>query len=141
MTPPGTAEIPEGFARHLRKSGLTEPWEPLYSRTQDDAVTLGLRAGPAHANSRGFVHGGLIAALADNAMGLSCALGGDGAALVTVSLSMDYVAAARSGSWLQWTPAVTKRGRVLSFAQCLVTADGAPCARGTAIFNAPARPA
>ncbi|MEA2966409.1 MAG: hypothetical protein QOI46_6507, partial [Alphaproteobacteria bacterium] len=67
--PPG---VPEGFAPHWRKSGLTDPWEPLYSRRTGEAVYIGLRAGPAHSNSRGFVHGGLISALADNAMGLSC---------------------------------------------------------------------
>ena len=64
---------PPGFAPHDRKSPLTDPWEPLFARRTDRAVVLGLRAGPAHTNSRGFVHGGLIGALADNAMGLSCA--------------------------------------------------------------------
>ena len=68
-----TEAPPAGFAPHDRKSPLTDPWEPLYSRKTDRAVVLGLIAGPAHTNSRGFVHGGLIGALADNAMGLSCA--------------------------------------------------------------------
>src|SRR5215469_14526814 len=63
---------PLGFEPHDRKSPLTDPWEPLYSRKTARAVVLGLRAGPQHTNSRGFVHGGLIGALADNAMGLSC---------------------------------------------------------------------
>jgi acyl-coenzyme A thioesterase PaaI-like protein len=64
--------VPEGFERHTRRSGLTEPWEPIYARRSTDGVSLAIRAGAAHANSRGFVHGGLITALADNAMGLSC---------------------------------------------------------------------
>jgi len=68
-----TLAPPPGFCAHDRKSPLTDPWEPLFARKTDRAVVLGLRAGPAHANSRGFVHGGLIGALADNAMGLSCA--------------------------------------------------------------------
>ena len=62
-----------GFTPHERKSPLTEPWEPLYSRLAGDRVILGLRAADPHTNSRGFVHGGLISALSDNAMGLSCA--------------------------------------------------------------------
>src|SRR5690349_5603866 len=93
--------IPDGFARHWRKSGLTDPWEPLYSRGTAEAVFIGLRAGPAHSNSRGFVHGGLISALADNAMGLSCghALGQAVAniRLVTVNLTVDFIAAAKQG--------------------------------------------
>src|SRR5947207_8210640 len=83
---------PPGFSPHDRKSPLTDPWEPLYSRTTEGAVVLGVRAGPAHTNSRGFVHGGLIGALADNAMGLSCGrrlnhAGG----LVTVNLNVDFL--------------------------------------------------
>ena len=81
-----TIASPPGFAPHDRKSPLTDPWEPLFSRNAGDAVVLGLRAGPAHTNSRGFVHGGLISALADNAMGLSCARKlGTAGGLVTVS--------------------------------------------------------
>ena len=42
-----TAPVPEGFTPHWRKSGLTDPWEPLYSRRTAEAVYIGLRAGPA----------------------------------------------------------------------------------------------
>ena len=65
--------IPEGFERHFRQSPLTDPWEPIYSKRTAEAVIIGLRLATPHTNSRGLIHGGLIAALADNAMGLSCA--------------------------------------------------------------------
>ncbi len=69
-----TAEnIPEGFEPHFRKSPFTDPWEPLYSRRTDKAVFMGLRLAKPHTNARGLIHGGLIASLADNAMGYSCA--------------------------------------------------------------------
>ena len=63
---------PEGFQPHFRKSPLTDPWEPLYSKVLPDRVVIGLYVREPHTNSRGMLHGGLIAALADNAMGLSC---------------------------------------------------------------------
>ncbi|MEH6566585.1 MAG: hypothetical protein V7756_14750 [Halopseudomonas sp.] len=66
-------EIPPGYQLHDRRSGLTDPWQPIYQRSHAAGLSLGLRAGAAHVNSREFVHGGLISALADNAMGLSCA--------------------------------------------------------------------
>lgn len=130
------ADIPEGFLPHFRKSPLTDPWEPLYSRRTLTAVVLGLRAGPAHVNSRGFVHGGLISALADNAMGLSCAqsLGGE-AALVTVNLNLDFLAVARIGQWLAFDTAFVRTGASLCFAQAFVTADGEPCARANGVFK------
>jgi len=129
-------DIPAGFAPHDRKSPLTEPWEPLYSRTAGETVVLGLRVGPAHTNSRGFVHGGLISALADNAMGLSCArrLGGV-ASLVTVNLNVDFLGAALVGQWLEFDTVFVRPGSTLCFAQAFVTADGQPCARANAVFR------
>jgi uncharacterized protein (TIGR00369 family) len=131
-----TQAPPAGFQPHDRKSPLTEPWEPLYSRKADNAVILGLRAGAAHANSRGFVHGGLISALADNAMGLSCArrLNHTGG-LVTVNLSVDFLGSAFCGQWLEFDTVFVKPGRTLCFAQAFVTADGQPCARASGVFR------
>jgi len=131
-----TQAPPAGFAPHDRKSPLTEPWEPLYSRRCENAVILGLRAGAAHTNSRGFVHGGLISALADNAMGLSCAwrLNHTGG-LVTVNLSVDFLGTALCGQWLEFDTVFVKPGRTLCFAQAFVTADGQPCARASAVFR------
>ena len=130
-------EIPAGFSRHFRKSGLTDPWEPLFSRNTGEAIQIGLRARAAHANSRGFVHGALITALADNAMGLSCGLSLPGiAGLVTVSLSVDFVASAEIDQWVEVRPVVLKAGRNLCFSAATIHADGALCARANATFRA-----
>jgi acyl-coenzyme A thioesterase PaaI-like protein len=129
--------IPEGFAPHFRKSGLTDPWEPLYSRNTGESIRIGLRAGPAHANSRGFVHGALITALADNAMGLSCGLSLTGiSGLVTVGLSLDFLSTARLGQWLEIRPTVLRTGKTLSFCTATIYADETVCARANATFRA-----
>jgi len=127
---------PHGFTRHYRRSPLTDPWEPLYSRNTGDAVFFGLHIAAPHTNSRGFAHGGLISALADNAMGLSCGLKLENiTGLVTVGLTVDFLSTARIGQWLEIRPEVMKTGATLCFAQCLVTADDKPCARGNATFS------
>ncbi|MGH1421455.1 MAG: PaaI family thioesterase [Hyphomonas sp.] len=129
--------IPDGFVPHFRKSGLTDPWEPLYSRNTGDAIQIGLLAGPAHANSRGFVHGALISALADNAMGLSCGITAEGVSgFVTVGLSVDFLSTARLGQWLEIRPTVLKVGRSLSFCAATIHADDKICARADATFSA-----
>ena len=129
-------DVPDGFARHDRRSPLTQPWEPLYRRLSGDTVILGLRAGAAHTNSRGFVHGGLLSALADNAMGLSCARRlGDGASLVTVNLTLDFLGPALTGQWLEFDTVFVKPGGTLCFTQAFVTADGQPCARANGVFR------
>jgi uncharacterized protein (TIGR00369 family) len=131
----GDADIPEDFAAHWRKSGLTDPWEPLYSRRIEGAVRIGLRAGPAHSNSRGFVHGGLISALADNAMGLSCGEALGHARLVTINLTLDFIAAAKQGEWLEVRPKVVRAGSTLCFATAEVLSGDTLCARANAIFR------
>jgi uncharacterized protein (TIGR00369 family) len=132
---------PEGFAPHFRKSPVTDPWEPLFSRVLPDRVVIGFHVREAHANSRGMLHGGLIAALADNAMGLSCVAvltaagrkpeGG----LVTVSLAIDYIGAAKLGQWVAVDTQYVKTGRTLCFAQAFVLADDDVIARADARFK------
>ena len=134
-------KVPDGFERHFRRSGLTDPWEPLYSRKLDDRVQMGLVLAEQHCNSRGLVHGGLIAALADNAMGLSCgvalaAQGRDpGKGLVTVSLGTDYLGSAAQGDWLEIDPEPVKVGGSICFARAIIRANDTPVAMANATFK------
>src|SRR3982074_685522 len=83
-----TTDIPDGFERQSRRSPLTDPWEPIYSRQTPDAIVLGLRLGTPHTNTPGVGEGGVPARLADKAMGHSCGHKMRGAySLVTRSLS------------------------------------------------------
>jgi uncharacterized protein (TIGR00369 family) len=89
-----------------------------------------------HCNARGFVHGGLISALADNCMGHSCKAVLEGEkSLVTVNLSVDFIGVARPESWLQIVSDVIKAGRSLCFVECKITADESLCARASATFK------
>ncbi len=129
-------EIPAGFEPHPRHSPITEPWEPIYFKKTSKAYILGLRLAKVHTNSRDLVHGGLIATLADNAMGLSCGVNmADPQRIVTISLSVDYLDSANIGQWLQVETNFVKVGGSICFAQSLITADGEPCARASATFK------
>ena len=131
-----TPDIPAGFEPHFRKSPLTDPWEPLFSRRTDKAVHIGLRLAKPHTNSRGLIHGGLIAALADNAMGYSCAQALDGQrSLVTVSLAVDFIGTAKIGQWLSIETEVIRTGSTICFAQGLIKADDIVIARANATFR------
>lgn len=135
MTPP------DGYARHTRRSPLTDPWEPLFARETAEEVQLGVEVREAHCNARGFAHGGLISALADNAMGLSAVRlaraqpGQEQASAVTVTLALDYLDSARIGDWLEVRPSVLKLGRTLAFAECRVVCGERLVARGNASFR------
>jgi uncharacterized protein (TIGR00369 family) len=131
-----TADIPEGFERHFRQSPLTDPWEPLYSKRTEKAVIIGLRLARPHTNARGLIHGGLIAALADNAMGYSCAhVMGGASALLTIGLAVDFIGSAQVGQWLAVESEVIRTGSTICFAQSLAKADGVVIARANATFR------
>ena len=131
-----STEIPDGFEPLFRKSPLTEPWEPLYSKTTDKAVIIGLRLARPHTNGRGLIHGGLITALADNAMGYSCALATNWTtSFVTVSLSVDFVGSAEIGQWCSIESDVIKTGKTICFAQSLIKADDVVIARANGTFR------
>lgn len=131
---------PEGFTPHDRHSPLTEPWEPLFARLMEDRMQLGLYLREAHTNARGMAHGGLIAALADNSMGYSTGvcLAREGRAIssmVTVSMTTDYLAAAKLGQWILFDTDFVKTGGSICFARQMITADGTPIAKASATFK------
>ncbi|WP_426437687.1 PaaI family thioesterase [Bradyrhizobium genosp. P] len=128
--------VPQGFEPHFRKSPLTDPWEPLYSKKTDRGVSIGLRLAKPHTNSRGLIHGGLIAALADGALGYSCAQAtGWTTSFVTISLAVDFVGSAKIGQWLAVEGDVIKTGSTICFAQCLIKADDVTIARASGTFR------
>ncbi|QOZ22971.1 MULTISPECIES: PaaI family thioesterase [Bradyrhizobium] len=129
-------DVPQGFEPLFRKSPLTEPWEPLYARKTDRAVIIGVRLARPHTNGRGLIHGGLIAALADNAMGYSCAQAtGWRTTFVTISLAVDFVGTANIGQWLTVESDVIKTGSTICFAQSLIKADDVTIARANGTFR------
>ena len=146
MTEPSQPQPPPGFAPHRRASPVTDPWQPLFSKIEVDAVRLGFMLATQHCNGRGLLHGGVIAALADNAMGLSLGVvlmaqaeagkgeaGGPG--IVTTHLAVDYFGMAKPGQWIEIAPRVVKAGKGSGVVDALITADGAAIARANASFR------
>jgi uncharacterized protein (TIGR00369 family) len=117
-----------------------DPWRPLYARTEADRVVLGVHLREPHTNSRATAHGGLIAALADQAMGMSCGvkLKAEQVKVVnlwTTSLAIDYLGAAKVGQWLTFDTTFVRAGKTICYAECDVAADGETVARGRASFR------
>lgn len=131
-----TDTAPPGFEPHSRKSQVTDPWEPIWVKRDSVGLRLGLWIAASHCNARGGLHGGVIATLADNTMGLACAdAAGDGIGMVTVSLTTDYLGGAQPGQWLEIAATPSRIGRTLCFASAVVTADGAAVARASGVFK------
>jgi uncharacterized protein (TIGR00369 family) len=133
--------IPPDFELHERHSPLTAPWEPIYAKRGAGQCRLGLIVRPEHTNSRGLLHGGLIASLSDNAMGLSLgvvleAQGRPPAkGIVTTSLAVDYLGRATLGQWLEIDTNFVHAAGSHGVTQALITADCAVIARANASFR------
>src|SRR3974390_3405403 len=125
--------VPDGFSPHFRQSPVTEPWEPLFSRRKERSIDLLLEIRPAHCNSRGMLHGGVLAALCDNAMGLSLAvvLAERTPHILTISLGIDSLDGAKVGETVLIEPRVLRSAGSTGFCDALVTAGSAatPIAR------------
>ena len=132
--------VPNGFKLHERTSPLTTPWAPIYRKVSERSIYLGVYLREVHCNSRGLVHGGFIATLADNTMGYAAgqAMRTDGRvikSLVTINLAVDYLGSAKLGQWMSWEPELLKATRSIAFVEALVKADHKPVARVNATFK------
>jgi acyl-coenzyme A thioesterase PaaI-like protein len=129
--------IPAGFQAHFRKSPATDPWEPLYTRRSDRAIDLFVEVRAAHCNARGILHGGVLAALFDNVMGLSlhAVLGKNQTNIVTINLGLDYIGSAKIGDSLLILPRVLRAGGSIGFCDAFASCDDRPIARANATFR------
>jgi uncharacterized protein (TIGR00369 family) len=127
--------IPEGFRRIERLSPFNALVGPLYERRDRDTVSIGLALEEKHTNSRGICHGGVLATLADLALGYAMlAKSGDKGGFVTAHLAVDYAGAARAGDWVESRVEIQRVGTRLAFANCYLLVDEKPIVRASAIF-------
>ncbi len=127
--------VPQGFRPLSRISAFIELIGPVYERRDDRGVSLGLHVAPKHANRRGICHGGVLASLADIALGYAVAASTGGkTTMVTASLTIDYAGSAKVGEWLESEVEVQRTGSRLAFANCYLVASGKRVVRASAIF-------
>ena len=93
-------KVPEGFTVLADTVGFAEANGPWYEKVEDGKLVRGFLAGPPHANSLGIVHGGMMAAFLDSAMG-STVWHVLQRRAVTLKLSLDYLGPGRVGEFLR----------------------------------------
>lgn len=104
-------------------------------RAEPGTVEIALRAEPHHLNLLGIVHGGIVATVADTAMGMAMRTRLEpGSTQVTGQLNVTYLAPGRPGTIVGIGHAV-KPGRQMGYAEAdVVDERGRLLARGTATF-------
>jgi uncharacterized protein (TIGR00369 family) len=132
--------IPEGYELLQRTVGNTFAGlaGPFYARRQGRDISLGLRIEQRHLNSRGSCHGGLLATLADIALGYACVAAsedGQGKNFVTIDLSVEYMASTQAGDWLYSEVKVLNVDTRTAAAAGHLLVEGRPVARVSANFR------
>lgn len=72
----------------------------------------------------GFIHGGVLSYLADNAITYACALG-LGADIVTSGYTIEYVSPARDGARLLADASLVSAGRTKALGRCEISVEDA----------------
>ncbi len=128
-------EVPPGFERIKRGGPFVAGLGELYYRRNGADIVIALRVGERHTNMRGIAHGGLLASVADTALGIGLTVACEGRqSFVTISLTTDFLAAARPGDWLEAHVQVERIGGRVAFAGCHLEAGGKRLLRATGVF-------
>jgi uncharacterized protein (TIGR00369 family) len=129
-------DIPAGFEPFAGAGPFVSLLGPLYRRrTVDGRSVLGLHVTARHANHIGVAHGGLLATLADAALGMNLSRHPRyNRPLVTVNLNTDFLSSAQVGEWLEIEVELRRLGGRLAFADCLISAGERLVLRATGVF-------
>lgn len=128
-------DIPSRFKPLFRTSPVLDLIGPLYCRGEGPDLVIGLRVEEKHCNARGTVHGGILATLADVALGYTMAFSSNPpASLVTANLTLDFAGTAKIGDWLETHVNIQKQGSRLSFANCYIMLGEEQIVRASAVF-------
>jgi uncharacterized protein (TIGR00369 family) len=128
-------DVPDGFVPFENQGPFLELIGPVHVRDGAGELVLGIRAEERHANHRGTVQGGLLSTFADFALGRAIeADADDDRDRATVSLTVDYLKAAKPGDWIESRTRVDRVGGTLAFADCSLTVEGREIVRARAVW-------
>jgi acyl-coenzyme A thioesterase 13 len=128
-------DAPRDFRPLFRTSPVLDLVGPFYCRGEGIDLVIGLRVEQKHCNARGTIHGGILATVADVALGYAMAFASNPpTSLVTANLTLDFAGTAKIGEWLEAHVDVQKQGSRLSFANCYITVNDQRIVRASAVF-------
>ncbi|WP_455287062.1 PaaI family thioesterase [Cupriavidus necator] len=129
----GAGDLPQGFVPLRQLGGYMANFGQLYLHAE--RRTLAVRIDESHLNNLGIPHGGMLATLADTAIGMMMSLEtGRAKSAVTVNLSLDYLDSARLGDWVEARVEFDKLGSRLRYGTCRLVSGERCLLRATAIF-------
>lgn len=132
-------QVPSGFEliRECAESPFDQVIGEYYMKTTDAESIIGFRVRPHHLNIAGSLHGGALATLFDWQAAAVKPYLGITKHTPTISLSVDYLAPAHLGEWLEMHVKAQQRTGRMIFTRAEVFADGRLVGRSNAIYRIP----
>ncbi len=109
----------------------------IWGKIDSGVVVLGFRVSAHHCNSRGYCHGGMLLTFCDMFLPNIARLAqeGEDSLTPTVSITANFLAPAKIGSWLEARAQVLRQTRNLLFVAGNITNDGQPVVQASGIFK------
>lgn len=127
-------QTPAGFVALETEIPFLELIGDIYVHKSEPARLL-ILAQEKHANHRGTVMGGMLATFVDFALGRAIAADADDdKERATVSLTIDYLAAAPTGAWIEARTHVDRIGGTLAFADCSLRVEERELVRARSVW-------
>jgi acyl-coenzyme A thioesterase PaaI-like protein len=109
---------------------------PFYEKECVGGYHIGVRIEGKHRNLQGVAQGGLIATLADIALGYNVAYAaGRTTPIATINLTTDFAGTAQVGDWLEARVDVQQVGNRVAFANAYIHVGKKRIARASGVFS------
>ncbi len=136
MTMTGIPPSPD-FLKIGKQGVIIDEYFHIYFSQQQNCY--GMHVLKTHLNTLDIMHGGLMAAVCDAVLG-HAAVRYAQEGTVTLSLSMDFLQAARLGDWIRIEIRITRKTRRILFCDGIVSNGDQPLVRTNATFYLSGKP-
>jgi uncharacterized protein (TIGR00369 family) len=114
----------EGWAIRDDEPGLIALVGPLWQRGEGEDIAFGFIAEEKHLNRRNVVHGGMLMAFADQALGLTAREANEALPQATIQLDTQFIAPVAVGEFVETKAQVVRRTRSVLFMRGTLTVEG-----------------
>jgi uncharacterized protein (TIGR00369 family) len=108
---------------------------PIWMKEDGEVRLYGFVAEARHLNQSGVVHGGMLMAFADQALGLTASRANGGRRQVTVQLDTHFLATVQAGEFVVAACEVARLARSMIFMRCTLSADERPVAISSGVWK------
>ena len=117
------------------ETGLMALVGPIWTKRDGEARRYGFVAKARHLNQGGVVHGGMLMAFADQALGMTASGANVGRRQATVQLDTHFFAPVQEGDFVEARCEVTRQTRSLMFLRCTLTVEDRPVAASSGVWQ------